>query len=495
MGTLRVAAILSGLVLAANMGRAEEQPGDVGSEPTYRIACQWWTELPQEMDARRLEEPPVPLQRAVQRGRGGRAAHEPADRRAGPARACSCGRRWPIRPMTARSGRAGAPTTRPRCCGPIGAARPSAMPRPRALRSARRSSPTCPGAEDVKTGIEPLFAWVRVSIQQVEPKADAPAKYAFSYKLYGPAIGRSMEQRSNLRYAWQPYPRQLVVRARPRRAALRHVCVEPDGKIRLAVAASEGMPSRFPPRREGGRAADRVRRPARRNGLDLLLPMIPTPRGDRPARSVCSATTRHWPRPTPTGAKLPATAATIDVPEEEINRAIRSLSEDGGGDRREGPGHRRVLHPDRLLDVRQRLVHAQLDAAGLAAGPHGIPCPGGAVPGRVPRSTRARPFRRESLQAAPRLPRHAQGLPGDQLALGQRRVALGVFASTPCSPATRSSSQTYSPAIVKSCEWIRDARRITGHGGIEGHSCPAPWPPTRDARSSRSGTTAGTTRG
>ena len=45
MGTLRAAAILSGLVLAANMGRAEEQPGDVGSEPTYRIACQWWTEL------------------------------------------------------------------------------------------------------------------------------------------------------------------------------------------------------------------------------------------------------------------------------------------------------------------------------------------------------------------------------------------------------------------------------------------------------------------
>ena len=28
--------------------------------------------------------------------------------------------------------------------------------------------------------------------------------------------------------------------------------------------------------------------------------------------------------------------------------------------------------------------------------------------------------------------------------------------------------EDYTPAIVKSCEWIRDARRITGHGGIEG---------------------------
>jgi hypothetical protein len=33
--------------------------------------------------------------------------------------------------------------------------------------------------------------------------------------------------------------------------------------------------------------------------------------------------------------------------------------------------------------------------------------------------------------------------------------------------------EEYTPTIVKSCEWIRDARRMTGHGGIEGILPPA----------------------
>lgn len=41
------AAVLSGVALAASIGRAE-QPGGTGIEPTYRIACQWWTELPKK---------------------------------------------------------------------------------------------------------------------------------------------------------------------------------------------------------------------------------------------------------------------------------------------------------------------------------------------------------------------------------------------------------------------------------------------------------------
>ena len=48
MKTLRVAAFLSGVALAVSMGRAAQEPGGADLEPTYRSACQWWSELPKK---------------------------------------------------------------------------------------------------------------------------------------------------------------------------------------------------------------------------------------------------------------------------------------------------------------------------------------------------------------------------------------------------------------------------------------------------------------
>ena len=84
-----------------------------------------------------------------------------------------------------------------------------------------------PGAGDVKTGIEPLFAWIRVSIPNSDPKPGAPDSYTLSYKLYSPAIGRNMVAQKNLRWgvpakdlngetanSWE-YCRQWIDRVEP----------------------------------------------------------------------------------------------------------------------------------------------------------------------------------------------------------------------------------------------------------------------------------------
>ena len=52
----------------------------------------------------------------------------------------------------------------------------------------------------------------------------------------------------------------------------------------------------------------------------------------------------------------------------------------------------------------------------------------------------------------------------------------------------------YTPAILKSCEWIRDARRRPATAASRA-SCPRIRRPTKGSRCSPSGTTAGTTRG
>ena len=81
MGTLRVAAILSGLVLAGNQGRAGGRPA-TRQRADYRIACQWWTELP-EVDAGRLEEPLFRYNVLFNGAVVAEPQHEPADRALG----------------------------------------------------------------------------------------------------------------------------------------------------------------------------------------------------------------------------------------------------------------------------------------------------------------------------------------------------------------------------------------------------------------------------
>ena len=80
------------------------------------------------------------------------------------------------------------------------------------------------------------------------------------------------------------------------------------------------------------------------NCVDILLPMIPTPQ-EVVERSALLGYDKALAEADAYWRQVPATAATIDVPEEEINRAIRSLSQDGRSHRREGPGHRASTAP------------------------------------------------------------------------------------------------------------------------------------------------------
>ncbi len=114
----------------------------------------------EEMDARRLEEPSVPLQRAVQWRRRGQARPERAEQEVADQGMVL----WPSVANPADDGtiRQGWRTDHD---APVlwtdWSGSPYAGAKRSGLRPRQEIFAHVPGAADVKTGIEPLFAWVR----------------------------------------------------------------------------------------------------------------------------------------------------------------------------------------------------------------------------------------------------------------------------------------------------------------------------------------------
>ena len=228
----------------------------------------------------------------------------------------------------------------------------------------------------------------------------------------------------------------------------------------------QGMPGRFPPRREGIRAADRVRRPARR--------ICGFPAADDPhAAGGCPAgVPARLRQGTCPGRRLlapaPATAATIDVPEEEISRAIRSHLKMAEVIAEKDPatGEYCTLtgswtYADVWSTPNSMLPALLLDPLGYHA--------------QAERYLAV--FRKHQGTTVPPGKAYRQhpgylGTPKVYQAinwLSDNGALLWAFSEHALLTGDERFIAEYVPAIVKSCEWIRDARRITGHGGVEGH--------------------------
>lgn len=57
-----------------------------------------------------------------------------------------------------------------------------------------------PGGGPVKTGREPLFAWIRLSVSPRKWGDTASGGCKLAYRIFGPGIGRSMQFEKNLIY-------------------------------------------------------------------------------------------------------------------------------------------------------------------------------------------------------------------------------------------------------------------------------------------------------
>lgn len=182
-----------------------------------------------------------------------------------------------------------------------------------------------PGGGDVRTGDDPLFAWIRLDVHYLCEGLPLEESSGFNLLLCGTRIAASMSLRDNIRIPpdYKPYARPL--RAEPRAFRRSGVCriLEADGTVRLAVApGGDCTHARFIPVGDDQPCAVlHVRVPARRKAhVDLLLPMVPMARGvlDRELRlgyeGALAETRRYW-------RKLLACRTHVEVPEPAVNDA------------------------------------------------------------------------------------------------------------------------------------------------------------------------------
>jgi hypothetical protein len=185
-----------------------------------------------------------------------------------------------------------------------------------------------PGADDVETGTEPLFAWIRLSVEETLGQT-APERCGFLIRVNAPHLGFSMSEAKNLTVVPQkaPYLRELIPEPAKSEPDKGMFLIEPDGKVRLALQKGQAKHWQWTDLRSAQPDAYLYVVMDAKPGehVDLLVPMIPAPRdvinkeltlGFDGALAQCD---RYW-------SRIPSTAAHITTPEPEINEAIeRSL--------------------------------------------------------------------------------------------------------------------------------------------------------------------------
>ncbi len=190
-----------------------------------------------------------------------------------------------------------------------------------------------PGGREIETGTEPLYAWVRLSIREVNPLMK-PDPCVILVRINKPHIFPEMYQQRNcaLRRTDALYTRQLSLapaepRDTPGAAAF---IAESGGKVRLAILPGDSTATELRPPKNGGQDWNLlITIPATKGShVDLVVPMLPATSADMlnetrfgrdAALAECDA---YW-------SKVPPTAARIDTPEPYVNEYIRRNAQYG----------------------------------------------------------------------------------------------------------------------------------------------------------------------
>lgn len=183
-----------------------------------------------------------------------------------------------------------------------------------------------PGGREIERGDEPIYAWIRLRVRETHPLMPL-GRCSILAKMSKPHWFPEMYEGRNcaLRRTDSRYPRPLRLERLEGDEGAAYVVTEPDGRVRLAVLPRPDLGVSLE-RDAGPHGQDtnlHVRMPARRGeAVDLLLPMLPTPRGDvlaearRGRDAVLRECDAYW-------SRLPATVARIDTPEAPVNEFLR----------------------------------------------------------------------------------------------------------------------------------------------------------------------------
>jgi len=331
-----------------------------------------------------------------------------------------------------------------------------------------------PGGGSTQTGIEPLFAWVRMQIHELCPALPLEERHGFHVILHNPHLTPVMDMRDDVR-AWPehaPYPRTLRWEPMAESTGRGGMILEPDGRVRLAVVASGRCPDTtlefFDPDEKAWRKGYRLysQVPARKGVcVDLLIPMVPTERAlveqelalgyDGALRQ----TRAFW-------GKTIKSPIRIHLPEPELNEAIKQSVRFSHVLTERNP------ETGKLCKCNGSWAYAELWTTPVAMdlimmmdvlGYHSMV---GDYLGI---------FKEEQGTVVPPGPAYTKH-PGF-LSTPERYKSLdwlsdnGAVLWTLCMHYRLSGDRTYLDstldAILKSCEWIRSARGMTGHGGYE----------------------------
>lgn len=332
-----------------------------------------------------------------------------------------------------------------------------------------------PGADDVKTGIEPLFLWVRYSVQDRVEELPLPEEFGFRIQINAPCIKHYMNARNNTNLIPEraQYPRILTSEPQAYDPAVGWRMLEEGGKVRLAVSPNQKCDITFESRKPEERDSALYISISTKKGtsVDMLIPMLPTDRdvfdkefalGYDKALSEANA---YW-------GRVPATAAKIDTPEDYVNRAIKwslKLGEviaeknpaDGNYSMLLGSWHYDVLWATpvsmtsvMLLDTMGYHSAADKYMEFLRKEQGTVKPPGDNYPQHP--GYLATP---KTLTAINWLSDHGAIL----WAASEHALLSG----------DKAFIEKWTPNIVKACEFIKDARAMKSHGGIVGILPPA----------------------
>ncbi len=183
-----------------------------------------------------------------------------------------------------------------------------------------------PGGKPVQTGTEPLFAWVRLRVADDCPPLPVPKRIGFAIKINAPFLGEDMCRRYNIKYFLEnsKYPRKLHADRKEYDQAAGFQVLEEDGKVRLAVAPGQECEVFFKPGVPTEKDTTIVVLMSGKKGTrtDVLVPFFSSEPELLKSElalgydGALAEANRFW-------SKIPATAATFDVPETNINETIR----------------------------------------------------------------------------------------------------------------------------------------------------------------------------
>lgn len=178
--------------------------------------------------------------------------------------------------------------------------------------------------KDIETALEPLYAWVRLSVDYVE-RLRHPETFQMSVMLTRGYV----EHGEHYEYAVTvdvlpdkaPYPKELIAESYCENGLTGYRILEPDGKVRMAVLPTDEKRILFE-RISDGIYNLQVSFPAEPGEhVDLLVPMLPQPREELEkelALTYDGALTMsdwYW-------GRKPETAAVFHVPEQFVNDAL-----------------------------------------------------------------------------------------------------------------------------------------------------------------------------